>query len=270
MPNKSRCRYETASETIFINFVDPTGRKFQPGDPIGKNPWHVDILQPNPSTQYDPYAAIGGYGTGGMYADEVSQAAFWTMGLPGTAATYFASGSWAWSGLSATTRFFVGTSFTGGSIIANPEDPLNYYGTGILDDGFKAASSFNKLEFSGAPLVQGELKSSALLKGDLSTPIYRLAGGEAPAMGRSWTTIDPRSFDSIEDYMKAAGIGDWNEGTELLTGTLKSFDGAVGRTALPIEGNPNPWLPEIRLNGPAEDLVDVQEIIQLKNAATNP
>jgi hypothetical protein len=205
-----------------------------------------------------------------MYADQVSQLGFWTIGAPLTATSYALSGSWAWGGLSATTRFVLGTSFTGGSIIANPEDPLNYVGTGILDDAFDAARYSSRIEFSGAPLVQGELKSSSLLKGDLSTPIYRLAGGEAPTMGRSWTTVDPRGFDSIEDYMKAAGIGEWNEGTELAIGTLKSFDGAVGRTALPIEGNPNPWLPEIRLNGPAEDLVDVTEIIQLRNAATTP
>ena len=121
----------------------------------------------------------------------------------------------------------------------------------------------NLSEFSGAPLAQGELKSWSLLKGDLDSPVYRLAGGDAPTMGKSWTTIDPRSFESIEDFKFAAGIGDWNTAEKLVIGRLKSFEGAVGRTALPIPGVNKPWAPEIRLNKPAEEMIDVQEIIQL-------
>jgi RHS repeat-associated protein len=121
-----------------------------------------------------------------------------------------------------------------------------------------------RLEFSGAPLIQGELKASALLKGELSIPIYRLAGGDAPVMGRSWTGLDPRSFPSIDAFKQTAGIGSWNTGETLVIGRLKSFDGAVGRTALPIEGIPKPWAPEIRLNGPAEQMVDVLDTVQLR------
>ncbi|MDY6832780.1 MAG: RHS repeat-associated core domain-containing protein [Thermodesulfobacteriota bacterium] len=126
------------------------------------------------------------------------------------------------------------------------------------------ASEGGNLEFSGAPLVQGELKASSLLNNDLSTPIYRLAGGDAPIMGRSWTTIDPRSFPSVSSFKQAAGIGSWNTGETIVIGRLKSFEGAVGRTALPVEGMPNPWVPEIRLNASAGELVNVLEVISTK------
>jgi hypothetical protein len=132
---------------------------------------------------------------------------------------------------------------------------------GAFESAVGRVGSMIETEFSGAPLVQGELKASALLNGDLSTPIYRLAGGDAPLMGRSWTTVDPRSFSSLAEFKQAAGIGSWNTGETILIGQLKSFEGAVGRTALPIEGIPNPWLPEIRLNGPAEQMVHLLETI---------
>jgi hypothetical protein len=134
---------------------------------------------------------------------------------------------------------------------------------GMLSRGEASSSTLYRVatEFSGAPLVQGELKTSALLKGDLSTPIYRLAGGDAPHMGRSWTTIDPRSFSNIPDFKQAAGIGSWNTGDTILIGRLRSLSGAVGRTALPIEGIPNPWLPEIRLNRPAAEMIDLLETV---------
>ena len=122
----------------------------------------------------------------------------------------------------------------------------------------------SKLEFSGAALVQGELKASALLKSDLSTPIYRLAGGDAPVMGKSWTTLDPRVFQNISAFKQAAGIGPWNTGETLVIGRLKKVDGAVGRTALPHEGNPDPWVPEIRLNEPTEQMVDILQIVLIK------
>lgn len=95
-------------------------------------------------------------------------------------------------------------------------------------------------------------------------PIYRLAGGDAPLMGRSWTTLDPRSFSSIAEFKQAAGIGSWNTGESLLIGRLRSFDGAVGRTALPIDGIPRPWVPEIRLNGPAEQMIDLIQTVPLR------
>tara|TARA_B100001093_G_C26738479_1_gene975568 strand:- start:617 stop:1249 length:633 start_codon:yes stop_codon:yes gene_type:complete len=81
------------------------------------------------------------------------------------------------------------------------------------------SQNLEHLEFSGAPLVQGELKAWSLLKGDLSTPIYRLSGGDAPLDGRSWTTLDPRTFSSMDEYKIAAGIGDWNTAETLSIGT---------------------------------------------------
>lgn len=83
-------------------------------------------------------------------------------------------------------------------------------------------------------------------------------------MGRSWTTLDPRSFPSIETFKKAAGIGSWNTGETLVVGRLRTIEGAEGRTALPVEGIPAPWVPEIRLNAPAQQMIDVLEVIPLK------
>ena len=108
-----------------------------------------------------------------------------------------------------------------------------------------------------------------MLKGDLSTPIYRLSGGDAPLDGRSWTTLDPRTFNNMDEYKIAAGIGDWNTAETLSIGTLKSFEGAVGRTALPIPTSTKPWVPEIRLNGSTTDMIDVQKIIQIQKTTTN-
>ena len=54
-PNKSRYRCETASGTIFINFVDPTGREHQEGDPIGK-PTRPALIEAGGKT----YASING------------------------------------------------------------------------------------------------------------------------------------------------------------------------------------------------------------------
>tara|TARA_B100001093_G_C26738479_1_gene975567 strand:- start:466 stop:627 length:162 start_codon:yes stop_codon:yes gene_type:complete len=52
-------------------------------------------------------------------------------------------------------------------------------------------------------------------------------------------------------------------------GLKNSFEGAVGRTALPIPSSTKPWVPEIRLNGPTTEMIDVQEVIQLQKATIN-
>ena len=72
--------------------------------------------------------------------------------------------------------------------------------------------------------------------------VYRVFGGDAQAMGRSWTTISP---GAVGDYRAAAGLPTGNTGRFVAEGTLTSSRGVVSRAALSGAGGSG-GLPELK------------------------
>jgi RHS repeat-associated protein len=60
--------------------------------------------------------------------------------------------------------------------------------------------------------------------------IYRVFGGEAGGLGRSWTTVAP---DAVADFRAAAGLFEGNTAEYVITARLQSLEGVSLRTALP-------------------------------------
>src|SRR5207247_2344187 len=65
--------------------------------------------------------------------------------------------------------------------------------------------------------------------------VWRVHGGEAGPMGRSWTPIDPRT---VPNYRAAAGLPKVNTGTRLSWGQLKDVTGIDVHPAYSLDGNP--------------------------------
>lgn len=82
-------------------------------------------------------------------------------------------------------------------------------------------------------------------------PAYRLWGEGTIEAGRSWTTVNPRSFATAEEFKQAAGLGEWvRPPYRIATGEFRALEGVSSRTALPVQTAPNPWLPELRVQPP--------------------
>jgi hypothetical protein len=60
--------------------------------------------------------------------------------------------------------------------------------------------------------------------------LYRAFGGEARALGRSWTTVAP---DAVSDFRAAAGLFEGNTGKFVITSRLKSLEGFSVQHSLP-------------------------------------
>ncbi len=60
--------------------------------------------------------------------------------------------------------------------------------------------------------------------------IYRVFGGEARGLGRSWTTVAP---DAVADFRAAGGLFEGNTAEYVATARLRSLEGVTFRTALP-------------------------------------
>ncbi len=222
-----------------INFVDPTGRGAVQGNPSETVNPLGQIIPINPANQFDRYATTGGYGTGGTYVNGISQLGFWTIGLPAATASYVLSGSWAWSSLSLTTRVLVGGSFTGGQIIAKPGDPLNYYGTGVLDDGFKATNKLGsvKTPYGLASQADDAASLAARSQVDGGATLYRTGtmGKSAAGEAQFWTLESPLS----PGYAQRYGIPAENvlRADFIETATLRPGTSFITRPAPGIGGN---------------------------------
>jgi RHS repeat-associated protein len=74
------------------------------------------------------------------------------------------------------------------------------------------------------------------------TTLYRVFGGDAQGLGRSWTTVDPAAVDN---FRRASGIFPANTGQFVAEGRLANTSGVVVREALPGPGNIGGGLPEV-------------------------
>ena len=84
--------------------------------------------------------------------------------------------------------------------------------------------------------------------------LYRVYGGRAQQIGRSWTTIDPRTVDNYRDV---AGLPDSNTGENLVTGRVTNPAGLEHRGALPLDGNQG-GLPEVYVPPPLNVLDHIE------------
>jgi len=88
--------------------------------------------------------------------------------------------------------------------------------------------------------------------------LYRVYGGEARAMGRSWSTVPP---DAVADFRAAAGLPTNNSGGFVIESRLKSLQGIeLIRSALPGPTTPSGALqvPEILFQNPPVPGVDIE------------
>ena len=64
--------------------------------------------------------------------------------------------------------------------------------------------------------------------------VYRVYGGEAKAIGKSWTPINPQS---ISNYRDVAGLPNVNSGRFIIEGTTSKSNVELIRKALKYDGN---------------------------------
>ena len=76
--------------------------------------------------------------------------------------------------------------------------------------------------------------------------VYRLYGGAAGPLGRSWTTVDPRTMRDPRDSL---GLPNTNTATDLMIGRLRSQAGVDYFPARPLDGNQG-GAPEVRVPHP--------------------
>jgi RHS repeat-associated protein len=79
--------------------------------------------------------------------------------------------------------------------------------------------------------------------------IYRAFGGQARALGRSWTTVAP---DAVSDFRAAAGLYEGNTADFVITARLNSLEGVTFRQALPGPMTPPgaTQIPEVLFHNP--------------------
>jgi RHS repeat-associated protein len=90
-----------------------------------------------------------------------------------------------------------------------------------------------------------------------SITVYRLYGGAAGPLGRSWTSVDPRTMRDPRDSL---GLPNSNTATNLAIGRLVMQEGVISRPALPLDGN----------RGGAPELVVPHPILQIQNMRSQP
>jgi len=95
-------------------------------------------------------------------------------------------------------------------------------GEGVLADANVAFNVATLVAPVGPPV--GRVASTATE----GTTVYRVFGGEAKAMGRSWTPTNP---GSVSDFRSAAGLPTQNTGQFVAEGVLTSATGVAVTTA---------------------------------------
>ena len=83
------------------------------------------------------------------------------------------------------------------------------------------------------------------------TTVYRVFGGEARGLGRSWTTVNP---GNVENYRKAAGLFPENSGQFVIEGRLTNTEGVLFRDALPGPNGVGGGLPEVVIPNPGSQV----------------
>lgn len=83
--------------------------------------------------------------------------------------------------------------------------------------------------------IDGVVAASELLSKRIgSQTIYRVFGGEAQALGKSWTPTNPTS---LSNYRNAAGLPNVNTGQFVIQGSVRKSNILLQRAALPLDGN---------------------------------
>jgi hypothetical protein len=94
--------------------------------------------------------------------------------------------------------------------------------------------------------------------------VYRVWGDQSGPYGKSWTPVDP---ETVQNYRSAAGLPDWNSGTQLTKGTLTNTEGVTVQPATPLHGNPG-GLKEYVVPDPKSQ-VDIKSIKLKENPPIN-
>ena len=89
--------------------------------------------------------------------------------------------------------------------------------------------------------------------------IWRIYGGKAELLGRSWTPVDP---GSLSDPRGSLGLPDVNTGESVARGRVTDWEGITCRRALPCDGNPGGEI-EYVIPEPSSQ-VEISETIRLK------
>ena len=150
---------------------------------------------------------------------------------------------------------------SGAALITNaPTAPGTGIGT-IAGSGLKITGStawllrvFGTLSLAATPSPLGDgtlYGASGLYAAKAEMIIYRVWGGDAGPLGRSWTPVNPMFIGSA--YRNLAGLPDINERTKLSIGILVDHVGVVARPAIPLDGNRG-GLPELRVPNPGTQI----------------
>ncbi len=89
--------------------------------------------------------------------------------------------------------------------------------------------------------------------------VYRVWGGQAKELGRSWTKVDP---STVSNYRDSAGLPNQNTGTSMTKGTLVNSQGTTVKPAKALHGNRG-GLPEVRVPNPQKQ-IKVVKTVELK------
>jgi RHS repeat-associated protein len=140
----------------------------------------------------------------------------------------------AWQSMSAGAKYITGTSFTWGQIISNPEDPFNYVGAGVIDEGFDALRIGSKLDDGLSPSVRNSFRNSNAQQWEAIDDIVLYRAQDGQGAGRFFGVEKP--FNSM-DAEELFNIKLWgNNATELhqyripagTRGFIGGVEGGVG------------------------------------------
>jgi len=99
---------------------------------------------------------------------------------------------------------------------------------------FAVWGGVGKLASWGAKMIGKSAAESMVAAARREQTIYRVFGGEAKALGKSWTPINPKT---IPNYRNAAGLPNINSGKFIIEGTVKESNILLKRSALSLDGN---------------------------------
>ena len=106
-----------------------------------------------------------------------------------------------------------------------------------------AAAGSGTGQSTAASLAENAAKTS-------ESAVWRVWGGGARQLGRSWTPIDPRTLESARGSL---GLPSENTGEFLTKAVIKDWTGIQARPSLPLAGNPGGAL-EYLIPDPARQL----------------
>jgi RHS repeat-associated protein len=81
--------------------------------------------------------------------------------------------------------------------------------------------------------VKSVVAPANAVKGETQT-VYRVFGGDAKALGKSWTPIDP---GTVANYRDVAGLPNANTGQFIIKGTTNNSNILLQQGAVPLDGN---------------------------------